>query len=666
MVRKVWVCFFLSGIGCQDGGDSGGTGVKPIGPAGTEEGTAIPPDAAVEPPPWDELAEPQVDLGGGSATSVGGVAADGSDIELRAHVLRFDGAGVLPPVPAVPEAPAAGVAVGIGELAADVTQAETVRLGGTLVGGGTDAVRTITSSAGDVVIEGDLYAARLSEGTQSLTVRAPAGTVFVHGAIDTRGRLEGFAAGAIRIEAQHIVVTGALIAAGERGVFRDGGAGGAITLHATGSLLVAGGGLSSAGGTGELGVGGDGGAIELRGTAVVLDGPIDSLGGDGRGDGDASGGDGGAITIRASTDLQIGSSVRLRGGAAVTTGSVAIGGAAGDLTIDAPRFVRIGATIDGRGGLARADVAGGTVTGGTPAELQIGGEATPDEIAFYVPLRAHGGDGEAHGGDGGDLTMDTSGPLLLGGLIELDGGDSALEPGDAGTVAGEFSGDLHISGRLVGRGGSATGDVQADGGDGSKVALQAMSTGAGLTVTASGALELHGGDASGAGRAGGGGDMALHTHDGNVSMAGQLLARGGASPGGEGGQGGILDLFSDDNHNGVGGDLTIESTGLIDVSGGPGATGGSARNNGGAGVAMFPTHQEDIAVLLNSDGMHGGPTNGVLINHGMVIARGGASDGWGGDVMFHGRQEDADLDPDPGMMDLSGDGDGHDGYYAGE
>jgi hypothetical protein len=151
-------------------------------------------------------------------------------------------------------------------------------------------------------------------------------------------------------------------------------------------------------------------------------------------------------------------------------------------------------------------------------------------------------------------------------------------------------------------------------------------------------------------------------------MAGKLLARGGASPdpGGFGGLGGRMNLFSDDNHNGVGGNLTIQPEGVIDVSGGAGSVGGHARNNGGAGVGLFPDMIEEIAVLLNTDGIHGSPKDGQLVNLGFIKARGGASGGWGGDIVYHGRQPGNNEDPISGQIDNGADGTGVDGAYAGE
>jgi hypothetical protein len=91
--------------------------------------------------------------------------------------------------------------------------------------------------------------------------------------------------------------------------------------------------------------------------------------------------------------------------------------------------------------------------------------------------------------------------------------------------------------------------------------------------------------------------------------------------------------------------------------------GGSGRNDGGWGIALFPQKQEQIAVLLNSDGIHGTPREGVLLNLGTIITRGAAGNGWGGDVMFHGRGIDTD-DPLPGHVEADAHGTGQVGQVG--
>src|SRR5262249_11017298 len=129
------------------------------------------------------------------------------------------------------------------------------------------------------------------------------------------------------------------------------------------------------------------------------------------------------------------------------------------------------------------------------------------------------------------------------------------------------------------------------------------------------------------------------TLDGDLTIAGTITARGGTAPDGTGGLGGMIYLFSDNNHNAVDlgkGNLLIDATGKLDASGGDGATGGSARNDGIASeVAPFPEEQEKIAIFLNCDGQHG-ETYNWMKNAGLLVARGGAHNGSGGDIVYHG------------------------------
>jgi hypothetical protein len=151
-------------------------------------------------------------------------------------------------------------------------------------------------------------------------------------------------------------------------------------------------------------------------------------------------------------------------------------------------------------------------------------------------------------------------------------------------------------------------------------------------------------------------------------MSGSLSARGGAArdPGGVGGLGGHVNIFTDNNFDGVGGNLTVTPEGVIDVSGGAGTTGGSARNDGTTDVATFPEDQELIAVLLNADGIHGTPLNGVIDNQGVLIARGGEANGAGGDIAFHGEGTGGLHDPLGGRLEMGGNGAGPEGQFASE
>jgi hypothetical protein len=175
----------------------------------------------------------------------------------------------------------------------------------------------------------------------------------------------------------------------------------------------------------------------------------------------------------------------------------------------------------------------------------------------------------------------------------------------------------------------------------------------------------------------------VFTKDGDITLGGSVSARGGDAPdpGGVGGLGGQVYFFSDNNHNALAsdkGNILITPTGVVDASGGDGSVGGSARNDGKAGlVAPFPDHQEQISVFLNCDGVHGNTLN-WLDNRGKVIAHGGAHDGSGGDVVYHGVSPSGNTpgglngngtrnySPPSGDINIAGNGNGQPGDYRGE
>ena len=110
----------------------------------------------------------------------------------------------------------------------------------------------------------------------------------------------------------------------------------------------------------------------------------------------------------------------------------------------------------------------------------------------------------------------------------------------------------------------------------------------------------------------------------------------------------------------------IQPSGLIDVSGGDGSTGGDARNNGGEGVALFPEHQEQLSVLIDTETIQGNSQDGVVDNQGLIVSRGGVHGGTGGDIMFHGRRTNGEDYTVSGPVQLEGDGGAPHGDFAGE
>ena len=367
--------------------------------------------------------------------------------------------------------------------------------------------------------------------------------------------------------------------------------------------------------------------IEAPNGAIYVTGTIDTSG--------ANGAPAGNIRISADRDVMLLGTVKGRGGAAAS--GEAQGGAAATLAIDAGANVKLAGVIDLRGGSARGGAAGAVLAGGAGGHLTIGAGRPPGSVTFALDVSVDGGDGHSGAGAGGSLTLVAGGDFTVAGTVRSRGGSIAPGGSGDGGLAGNFTMDINtIVGNQSFRPGSA--------------------------------IILDGGGSGGVGTAGGGGHLYARSFDGIATMSGSLSARGGAArdPGGVGGLGGHVNIFTDNNFDGVGGNLTVTPEGVIDVSGGAGTTGGSARNDGTTDVATFPEDQELIAVLLNADGIHGTPLNGVIDNQGVLIARGGEANGAGGDIAFHGEGTGGLHDPLGGRMEMGGNGGGPEGQFASE
>jgi hypothetical protein len=392
-------------------------------------------------------------------------------------------------------------------------------------------------------------------------------------------------------------------------------------------------------------------------------------------------GRGGDLSLKAGGDVLFAGGTSFHGGAASTMGANAVqGGAAGNITVDSVGTVAFTSTLDDRGGLAAGDAGSPSAVAGAAGALKVGENARPAMIGMTVPLLLTGGDGQAAGGGGGTVHLEPhGGDLRVSGLLNASGGDSSVKPGPGGPIEGHpgpenAAANLDVSGQIVTNGGSIAKGSSGDGAMGGMIRLVQLAKTGNLTIEPTGQVQTDGGSSGGAGTAGGGGLLYTFTVDGNFTGHGKLLARGGVAPdsGGTGGGGGLVYVFTGDGHTDrMSGQLIIESDGVVDASGGDGTIGGSARNDGTGGVGLFPSVQTDeydvekIAVLINSDGIHGGDL-GWIDNRGQILARGGKSNGNGGDVAFHGRQQNGNETPLPGKIDQSGDGSGTKGSFAGE
>jgi hypothetical protein len=644
-LAAIVVGFGLVSGACGDGGSGGNPGV-----GGTNGNPGGGSTTGALHPPWNELATPVISVQGGWATSPAGTAQAGGEV----HLLAQGDTTIDPALPAVadpdvPAAPGDAMSVGGDALGADVSVGGSVRLAGKLTTGGGDAVRTITSG-GDIFVDGTLRGADLGGARQGLSLKA-AGTVYVSGALDSSGAASSSqAGGALTITAARVVVTGKLLSSGGSGP-SNGGAAGPIAIQASESFISS-------------------GTIEAFGG--LADGP-DAV----------TGGAAADLAIQSGGDATLSGVIRLRGGAATTTaGAGAVGGAAATLRIDAHGAVTLDGIVDARGGLAIAMA--GTATGGTAGFVRVGEMTRPSYIAVLVPVIATGGDGDLAGGAGGKITPESgTGSLSVAGSLDASGGQSRTAPGAGGFVTGgphdEGSGSVTITGTISVNGGSIHGGGVANGGDAGRVEFDIVPTLGALTITASGAITADGGSSGGTGTAGGGGHVWLFTKDADLTHAGRISVRGGKAPddGGTGGLGGMVYFFSDNNHNARDnnlGNLLVDTTGVIDASGGDGTIGGDARNKPD-GWPVFPDEREQIAIFFNCDGVHGETLN-WMENRGQLIARGGVHNGNGGDVVYHGigpgqrgtpvPDGQSQHHPPSGNLDNSGDGTGRPGDFAGE
>jgi hypothetical protein len=192
-----------------------------------------------------------------------------------------------------------------------------------------------------------------------------------------------------------------------------------------------------------------------------------------------------------------------------------------------------------------------------------------------------------------------------------------------------------------------------------------------VTLDIGSSILLDGGSSTGTNVAGGGGTVTLSTLNQAISISGSILARGGSAQGtGTGGQGGQVTANSDSNADGIGGAITLQTSALIDVSGGAGTTGGSARNNGG----ITPT-SATAAVVFDADmGLAATSANpepptatiGIVQNLGTITAAGAGTNGHGGDIIFDGFNSSSTGIPISGTVTQTGSGTGATGTFLGQ
>jgi len=494
-----------------------------------------------------------------------------------------------------------------------------------------------------------------------------------------------------------LLVTGGAASASTAGGTVTGGAGGAVLLgQAPGglnSVELGSGTYTQAGGTGGLTIGTGGGAggtvtVESIDGDITIASSLSVAGGAGIGTGSASGGPAGTIQIR--TDAQaasqsnhllsiasLSSLLDASGGAAQGSGVGGTGGtillqSGGDLTCGARILASGGTSPLGTGGgtLAGAgllqvttanppatgnlkvtgtiDAAGGVVTtggtGGNGSDVTariVSGNGSLTTSATITTTGSNGGVG-AGGNSGNILLHSGSGDLVLSGTLTVNGSSSPLTPQVAGNITLESSGVLTSSAALNAVGGASTDPTGAAiAKNGGSILLDGQSAFSSLTLLAGSSLLADGGATTGVSVTtvgGAGGTITMRSLGQNIDMSGSILARGGAGSGTTtGGPGGRVLVVSDFGASGISGNITLESGGLIDVSGGSGSVLGPAVFNPGPPADPDPTVALPATLAVAFDANNGtsatGGTNpGRITNSGSIVATGST----GGDVWWNG------------------------------
>lgn len=489
-------------------------------------------------------------------------------------------------------------------------------------------------------------------GTVTLTTVAPATDVLmIGGSIDTTpGASTGVAPGDVGRVGGVVSVT----------------TGGAIRVHGT-RITNRGGVITS---PADRPVGGAGGAITLLAPAgVVFDGTVVSDGGWARSTGAAKGAGGGrggdlninTIIFGITGPVQLFGSIRQRGGdsfAADTSGASlnGSGGRGGFIQIGAaathfPRGVDLGSGPWTMNGGDSVDCGG---RGGTIDLTVLAG--SPGSILLKDPIFCSSGMGVRGSNGGGTFNCTTRrGDILLqapltgrgqdsNGEAVFNGGDGAIVTLTAGAGVAGDTGSVIIGAPMDCTGGSRTGALPALGGSGGQLNISANSLTGTIVLLSQAAVTLNGGRGTGGLSGGGGGLVTLITRDESILLGSNISAMGGAGGATSlGGMGGRLIARSDSNNDDIAGSITIAVGVTVDLSAGTGATGGSARASGVPGMPSDAT----AAVVLAADGEPAGAGDnvgdGVIVNAGTIIAKGGSSStpggaaGHGGDVMFSGR-----------------------------
>ena len=595
----------------------------------------------------------------------------------------------------------------------NVTTGDLVILG-TLRAGDNGAFETelqVNVPAGTVWILGTIRTGRVdgvNDGDEAGLITINAQRVIFRGTIDARGEsgADGgdgafvtFSTEGVGGQTSQILSGGSMLlqggnASGPDGTAGDGGAflSSATTssngnIHVHGTTFQCDGG--SATGSGVM-TGGQGGFLDLQGDAgVFFNATLNARGGPASSSNNHTfGGPGGAFfandtAIVESGPVAVFGSILIFGGTATSpSGNVADGGDGGDFVVVTGADANLGTgshSFRGANGSANAG------HGGLAAYSAGVSPGISGDIYFDASLDvSDGNSAEAIGDVAGIIDFDTTlGDIQLSGTLTANGGnasdaftlsDAPSAGGDITAATGNLGGSITVWATIRANGGSDNnGATPNDGAPGGVIRLMVSNSTGSITLEPGSLLQADGGNAGGptsapvGGDGGlidlltGGGSIADGTSGGNITMRGTIAARGGAGrpvTGSFGGFGGEIFVNSDSvfgsigGGDGRGGNITLEPGGTIDASGGPAGSGGDALNDGAATVTA------PIAITFDADGADSDDSaeNGVVLNLGLILARGVGTGAFGGDVLFDGLDDTFAPGPDPGTLDLLGDG----------
>jgi hypothetical protein len=289
--------------------------------------------------------------------------------------------------------------------------------------------------------DGGAIAANRDPGAATFTM-ASGTTITARGGISIQGgTLAADSSGATSIAANtgDITVAG-LSTRSANGVNAPGVAGGNITVlnnAAAGKNITASGTLDASGSDANGGnrIGGAGGVVTLNASGTLSANAITANGGDSSGSGTA--GAGGSISMTAGGDIGLNGTLTTSGGAGAGGGP---GGDAGTINIVGSAAVAVNAAISAIGG----------VRGGNGAAITISAGTTLNTSA---DISASGGNAPANGGDSGNISLTAGTGIGLGGNVTASGGTGS-SPGNNGriTLNATAGGANQTAGAIVGGG----------------------------------------------------------------------------------------------------------------------------------------------------------------------------------------------------------------------